>query len=434
MKSILILAFLLASLCLRAQPSNLKKLNAFIDYVEHHNRGRGALAIYKNGQPVYSRRFGVASDQVSKAPVTFQMGSITKLLTATLIFRLIEKGELRLTDSLSTFFPEIPNAGTITIQQLLEHTSGLGDYVAKKEDPFWLKKPATEAQIKAEIIRQGSLFKPGQEVAYSNSGYYLLARIVEKKYQQPYEQVLAKEITEPLGLVHTASARAKPSNVAPSYQYKQGRWEKVQDFVFTNVVGVGDVASTPAELNQLITAFFQHQLLRPMSVASMKPDPQRNIPGKGLEAIPFYNQTFYGHAGDTYGTHALVGYNQRDSVSIACVINGERYPHNQFMVQALTLFYGKDIQYPAFSPEVALAPKALNSFTGVYASPAIPLKLTIRREGRLLTAQGTDQPRFFLEAYGPHAFRFEPDEITIEFIGNQMLFRQGPEVITLTKE
>ena len=65
-KSILIFAFVVAPWCLRAQPSNLQKLNAFIDYIEHHNPVRGAFAIYKNGPPVYSRRFGVASDQVSK--------------------------------------------------------------------------------------------------------------------------------------------------------------------------------------------------------------------------------------------------------------------------------------------------------------------------------------------------------------------------------
>jgi D-alanyl-D-alanine carboxypeptidase len=101
------------------------------------------------------------------------------MITAVLIFKLIEENKLHLEDKLSEFFPEIPNSNAITIKNLLEHTSGLGSYVVK-DGEVWVTEKASDQQIMDLIIQQGKSFEPGEKVAYSNSAYYLLTKILEK--------------------------------------------------------------------------------------------------------------------------------------------------------------------------------------------------------------------------------------------------------------
>jgi D-alanyl-D-alanine carboxypeptidase len=121
------------------------------------------LSVFKNGKEVYAKNFGqknipgLTYDQNTR----YQVGSITKMITAVLIFKLIEENKLHLEDKLSEFFPEIPNSNAITIKNLLEHTSGLGSYVVK-DGEVWVTEKASDQQIMDLIIQQGKSFEPGK--------------------------------------------------------------------------------------------------------------------------------------------------------------------------------------------------------------------------------------------------------------------------------
>lgn len=420
-----------------AQPFDTNKIDSFINHLAQNNQSIGSVSVFQDGKEIYNKSFGqskLAHTQYN--PETkYQIGSITKMITATLIFDLIENNTLNLSDTLSSFFPEIPNAPKITIKNLLEHSSGLGDFTAKNDSLTWLTKKVSEQDIFDEIIKQGVSFQPNEKVRYSNSGYFLLTKILEKQHNKKYATIVEEKIIQPLSLQNFTSITEDTKNIYPSYKYTN-EWKESVEFDFSNVIGVGDIVSTTQDLNTFLFNLMQAKILSKESVDQMKPIyTQKESFGRGLMFIPFYDHVFYGHGGDTYGTHSIVSYNEQDGLGLAFSINGERFPHNDFAIGILSIIYGKEYDFPEFDT-LALNPEDLDQFLGVYSSPTFPIKLTISKEGNLLKGQGTGQPEFPLECYEPNKFKLDQINLKIEFFPeeNKLIFNQNGHIFELTKE
>lgn len=432
------LFFLVGSFNLEAQDLHIDKLNNFITQIEDNNRSIGSLTIHKDGEQIYSRNFGQSNvpQQKYDAQTKYQIGSITKIFTAVLIFQLVEKGNLSLEDKLEKFFPDMPGAKVITIKQMLNHTSGLGDYTWKDNNPDWLHKKVTEPQILDEIKHQGLVFKPGEKQEYSNSAYYLLAKITEELYHKEYAILIQEEICQPLGLKNTASVSIKSENLYKSYKYDtSGKWIIVEDFYFPNTKGVGDIVATTVDMLNFINALFNYKILKKETVEIMKPIIENNESfGKGLMLMPMRTQLLYGHGGDTKGTHSVLGYNEKDRLSIALVINGERYTRNQFLLGVLSIMYQEPFDFPSFKT-VEVSIEEMNKYVGTYSSPQLPIKIVILNDKGVLYAQGTGQPALQLDPYESKKFQFEEAGVKIEFLpeSNIMIFKQGGMVIEMKK-
>ncbi len=417
-----------------SQTFDRTKIDHFINHIEDHNQGIGSISIFKNGSEVYNRSFG--KKQIPKLKVDahtkYQIGSITKLFTATLILQLIEKGQLRLDDKLSQFYPEIPNAYNITIKHLLEHSSGLGDFVKGETDPKWLVNKINEEKILKYIAVQGTTFEAGQKKQYSNSGYYLLARILEKKYKKSYRKILSKQLLKPLELTDITSYSRCEKNTFHSYEYWTS-WTKMNELEFSNVVGVGDIAATTSAMNTFISNLFQYNILKQETVELMKPKADKN--GKGLMQVPFYEKKFYGHGGTTLGTHSMLIHNAEDNISISYSINGHRFNDNDFLIGILSVVYNVKYNLPVFTKSLVLKSEDLEQYVGIYAAIDDPFIITIFKENNRLFAQGTDQPSFPLEAYKKHQFKFEEARLKIHFIPEEkkLVLYQDGDVINYLK-
>lgn len=213
MKSIVVTfftAFLFGFTAL-SQEIDIQKIDSFVSHIEDNNRGIGSVSIFKDGKEIYNRSFG--QDKLENvdynAETKYQIGSITKIFTANLLFELIENNKLHLDDKLSMFYPEIPNSDIITIKNLLEHSSGLGNFAVKNDSVNWLTEKVDEIDIIEEIRRQGVSFQPGEKVKYSNSGYFFLARIAEKLFKQDYASIVEERIAKPLNLLSFISSTLK---------------------------------------------------------------------------------------------------------------------------------------------------------------------------------------------------------------------------------
>src|SRR5690606_37927182 len=182
---------------------------------------------------------------------------------------------------------------------------------------------------------------------------------------------------------------------------------------------------------------FQYKILKKESIEQMKPNntKRKETFGRGLMLIPFYENIFYGHGGDTYGTHSIVAYNEQDHLGLAFAINGERFPHNDFAIGILSIIYGKDYEFPSFNT-ITLKSEDLDKFLGTYSSPNFPLKLTITKEGNVLKGQGSGQPVFPLECYETNKFKFDQAKLNLEFIPeeNKMILNQGGMKVEMKKE
>ncbi|WP_334126721.1 serine hydrolase domain-containing protein [Empedobacter brevis] len=337
--------FLFSNFYLNAQNIQPEKMNDYIDYIEKNNMGIGCISIFKNGNETYTRNFGNNHHQT----IIYHVGSITKLFTATLIFKLIEQNKIALHTKLNTYFPEIKNSDKITIQNLLEHSSGLNNYVKKDEKTLWLTEPRTESDIFTEIKKQRILFSPTDSISYSNSGYFLLGKIIEKESAKDYGKVLKKYFTKPLKLKNTKSEIQNPRKVSDSYTFKNNEWITTKDFYFKNIIGVGDISSTPRDLNNFINALFDNKVVSNESVNKMKPLIRKENYGRGLMTFNFHGIDFYGNTGGTYGTKTILIHNEKSKISIALVLNGERFPRDKFITDIVNIIFNHQFNYPSMA-------------------------------------------------------------------------------------
>src|SRR5829696_3720109 len=183
-----------------AQTPDKAKLDRFFDRLAEKNKAMGSLAIAKDGKVLYSRAIGYSRINGSeRKPATtasrYRVGSITKMFTAAMIFQFVEEGKLKLSDTLDKFFPQIPNAGKITIAHILAHRSGIHDFIKEPDFRAWSMSPRTKDETLAFIARGTPDFGPGEKRSYSNAAYVLLGFVVEKLEGKPYQDVLKKRIT-----------------------------------------------------------------------------------------------------------------------------------------------------------------------------------------------------------------------------------------------
>ena len=346
MKLKLLTFLLLISGNLFSQEIDKGKIDNYITYIENNNGGIGSLSIYKDGREVYNRSFGQGKliNVNYNKDTKYQIASVTKMITAILILKLVEDGKLKLVGKLSDFYPEIPNSKKITIKNLLEHTSGLGNF-AIKNGAIWVIEKVTEKEIFEEIKKQGVSFEPNEEVAYSNSAYILLRMIIEKKHKKDYHKIVIQEIVKPLNLKNFASIKSNPTNTFKSYKFIEN-WSEIKDIEYSNVIGVGDIASTTKDMNILIISLFQYKIIKKETLELMMPVIGKEDWGRGLSLSPYEENLFFGHSGDVLGSHSRLKYNPEDELSISYSTNGERIPTNIFIENIVNILYNKKFILP----------------------------------------------------------------------------------------
>ncbi|WP_312750901.1 serine hydrolase domain-containing protein [Epilithonimonas hominis] len=413
---------------------NTKKIDDFLHYMTDNKQSIGSISIFRNGKEIYQKNFGQNQLPNVKwnSDTRYQVGSISKLFTAIMLMQQVEKGKLNLSDKLSKYYPEIPNADKITIETMMNHTSGLGDYAGQHYQ--WLfKKPVGDQAILDTIKAQGVEFQPGEKTRYSNSGYYLLSRILEKVAKKPYNVLLKENITSKANLKNTFSVLDNPTNVFKSYENQNGKWVEVEDFDFHNCIGLGDIVSTPNDLNLFINALFDGKFVKKETLDKMMPNPKKPLDfGLGIMAVPFYNQVSFGHGGDTAGSHAITSYNTKEDYSVSMIINGEEYHHNEFGAGILSMIYDADYTYPKFGNDVT--PEKFKNYIGDYSSPDIPIDLKIFSQEGKLFAQGKGQASFELEYVDKDEFKFAPAKIQVIFFPNQLQLLQNGKTYNYTKK
>ena len=418
-----------------AQEIDVAAVDSFISYIEQHNQGIGEVAISQNGRMIYDRAFG--KDAVPPDNGKYRVGSVSKLFTAILVHRLYEEKRLAPESALENDFPLFATADSITMAHMLSHRSGLADYALKEDTlPLWLTQPVDEAEILAEIVRQGVLFAPGENIRYSNTAYYLLRRIVERRYGLPYRDIVERYITALLHLYDTEAAVADSEAATPPYQLNTANcWQEVDDFYFPNVIGVGDIISTPRDLLRLIEALFSKSILGDTLASAMLPQGS-DIFGYGMMRMPFYERTFYGHAGDTFGSHSVVMYNPADGIAIALCLNGCSTPRNTLLIGIASAIYGREYEYPDFSQlQQYRAPSdSLPMYAGRFRSESFPLPFTITCDGQNLSLHVAGQPPVWLESKSPGIFVNTPTGVGIAFRDkDRFAFRQSGSLLIFTR-
>jgi len=224
-KTVLFIAVLFLVIASKASCQDLTdKADAYLSTWAKQGRFSGVVLIAKDGKVVLRKGYGMANFElnVPNTPETvFRIGSITKMFTAFSILQLEERGKLKVSDPVIQYIPELPRAwSAITIHQLLCHKSGIPEFLGTKaynnqDDPLRVENALKEFADKPLVTA------PGEVLRYSNSGYILLGRIVEKVSGKSYEEYLTENILTPAGMTHTAFDHYAPvvPNRANGYNF-----------------------------------------------------------------------------------------------------------------------------------------------------------------------------------------------------------------------
>lgn len=381
------------------------------------------VGVIRDGRLVLGKAYGMA-DLERGAPMTtataFTVGSMSKQFTAMSVHLLARDGKLALGDDIRTWVPEVPAFGSpITIAHLLHHTSGLRDFFTLMHMTGWRgDEVATRDDALNLLRRQRALnFAPGQEFLYSNTGYMLLALIVERVSGKPLAEFARERIFEPLGMRHTRFLHGYGTLVpgrASSYLASAGGgYEYVA--VGDSMDGAGGLVSTLGDLALWDRNFYDGRVGGMETVAQLQATAVLNdgTPvnyASGLFVDGHRGRRIVEHSGMIGGFKAQLLRFPDQRMSVVVLANTSDLDIHQFPRTIADMVLDGT---PAPAPAVPAAPKTfaevqvdparLDALAGYYAlSPESGIDFT-REDGRLM-AQGTGLPKIPVFAYGERDF------------------------------
>lgn len=436
-KKVIFLSAICVSALAFSQQNIKQKLGNYIDSLYAHHKVSGSFAIAENGNFTFQKAVGFAdAEKNSKANINtqYRVGSVTKIFTAVLMMKAVEEKKISLDQKLSEFITEIPNGEKITLEQLLQHRSGIHNLTDEPEFWQYYTTPKTSIELIGIIKKYKSDFEPGSKHDYSNSNYILLGIILEKIYKTSYADLLEAKITKPLKLKLTKIGGTIDSskNQAKSFYFENGKYIAVPESDMSIPIGAGNIVSTPMELIKFIQALENGKLVTKESLSKMKNFVDDY--GYGLVHFP-YEKTFgYGHTGGIDNFRTALFYFPELKVAVAYVANQTTIDTNEIFDKMIDVTQGKDFKMPNFNSIVS--EEELQKYVGVYSSKGISLKINIFIKDKELMAQATGQSAFPLDAVSKTSFTFNMANITIDFEPEKNLFviEQGGVKTTFIKE
>jgi CubicO group peptidase (beta-lactamase class C family) len=287
-------AFLALFACSRKQDPLPWRLDTYLQAAQQHEQFQGSVLVATGDRIDYERQVGyadISTKRLIDRESLFELASVSKQFTATGILLLAEQGKLSVEDSLRKFFPELPYVG-ITLHHMLTHTSGLPDYEEVIESHWDRTKIAFNDDVIRLLAehRPAVLFKPGDEWRYSNTGFMLLASIIERVSGEKYGDFLKKNIFDPLQMTRTRTYNTRRSgevieNYAYGYIYDDSAKVlllpdsvRARQYVYymDGIQGDGVVNSTARDLLKWHQGLRDGKVLSPASLAKAYTDATLN--------------------------------------------------------------------------------------------------------------------------------------------------------------
>jgi D-alanyl-D-alanine carboxypeptidase len=417
-RNILCVALCLCSFFIGAQTKNSKNLDDLFNKFESENKAMGTVSIFENGKEIYQKKMGFANLKTKAKPnkdTKFRIGSITKTFTATIILQQIDEGKLSLNTLLKEYFPKLPNANKITIEDLLRHQSGLTNITQSKDIMSWISKPQTRKQMMDRFIKNGTVFEPKEKSEYSNTNFAILSYISEDIDKKSFDKILNDRIIKPLDLKRTefGKAIAPNNNEALSYYFKNNKWNFID--LQTNMsapMGAGAIVSTASEINTFYTKLFTGKMTSDSSLKNLMTIEKGK--GLGIMQFSFKGLKVYGHDGGIDGFQSYALYIPQKKITMSFTFNGLTMLMMPLVVSILDTYFEND---PSLKKKATynLKSEDLDVYLGVYGGNTFPAKVTFSKKGNILFAQATGQPIFKLTASKKDYFIYDAMGIRFDF-------------------
>ncbi|HZV34662.1 MAG TPA: serine hydrolase domain-containing protein [Verrucomicrobiae bacterium] len=251
----------------KAADERLSRIDALFRDFDRPDAPGATVMVIRDAKVLFAKSYGLA-DVEKKIPATpdtnYRLASVTKQFTAMVIMQLADRAKLSLDDPITKFFPEFPGYGNkITVRHLVNHTSGLWDYeeLIPKGTPI----PVLDIDaLRLVMQRDKTYFPPGTQFRYSNTGFALLALIVEKVSGETFAAYLREHIFAPLHMNQTLAYEAGISivpNRAFGYTQTAEGFKRTDQSLTSSVLGDGGVYSSIADLRKWDEALYSTKLV-----------------------------------------------------------------------------------------------------------------------------------------------------------------------------
>jgi CubicO group peptidase (beta-lactamase class C family) len=399
------------------------KLDTLISAYAKLYKFNGSALVAKNGVILLNKGYGYrnAENKVANNEQTiFQLGSITKQFTSAVILKLQEEKKLSVSDKLSKYFPGYPKGDSITIQQLLTHTSGIynytndGDFMTNE-----ITKPASREKMMALFKDKPLDFSPGTSWNYSNSGYSLLGYIIEAVTKKPYYQAVRKYIFTPLHMTHSGFdfTHLKKKEKATGYFILNEKDAKTAPIVDSSVsFSAGAIYSTVGDL------YLWHKALQKNSILSKTQQekaytPVKNNYGYGWGIDSIEGKRRVSHGGGIHGFVTDISRVPEDDVCVILLSNVSD-PLGDITKSIFAILYGKEYVLPKERIVMKLPQEKLKQYEGEYELNK-DLHVVIKLKDGELVAAPTGQREEILYAEKEDFLFLQSQDIQLEFTRNE---------------
>ena len=249
--------------------SKAEKIDELLGKYHEFNQFNGSVLVAEDGEILFKSGYGMANmewDIANQPNTKHRVGSITKQFTSMLIMQLREEGKLELDQPITTYLKDYPKATgeRITIHHLLTHTSGVPNYTSF---PGFFEERSRDPYTVEELVKTFSdsslVFQPGEQFAYSNSGYILLGAIIESITGKPYEEVLHERILDPLNMNDTGYDHFEEiiKNRSTGYEQRGSKFRNSNYLDMSIPYAAGSIYSTVEDLFKWHKALLNNQLI-----------------------------------------------------------------------------------------------------------------------------------------------------------------------------
>jgi len=384
--------------------------------------GPGAAVIVVKDKKVLFRSASGQADMELGVPLSpdnvFRLGSITKQFTAAAILLLEEQGKLSISDDIKKYLPDYPTQGhTITIENLLTHTSGIFDYteIPGYFDGLAIRKDVSTQELIEVFANLPMDFAPGEAWNYSNSGYVLLGAIIEKVSGQSYAEFIQTAIFDKLGMHHSYYGGLQiVLNRAHGYQGEAGNYSNAGFLSMTQPYAAGSLLSTVDDLVIWTNALFNGDLLSEESLKKMTTDFELNNGEHtgyafGLAVRERFGEREINHNGGIHGFSTYGTWLPKQKIYVAVLSNNADSGAQGGFLATRLAFDAAGADYPRLDA-IDIDAETLPQYLGVYQINENETRSVILEDGRLYT-QRTGRGRMEIVAHGEDAF-FYPGSFT----------------------
>ncbi len=429
-------AIILFNACSGQDSSKLEELME--TYTKQH-KFNGVVLVAHRGKILLDRGYGLrnAGDNTSNDKNSiFQIGSITKQFTATLILKLQEENKLNVKDKLSKYFPDYPKGDSITVEQLLTHTSGIYSYTS--DQAFMsseVSKPADRKKMMTLFKDKPLQFSPGTQWQYSNSAYSLLGYIIEDVAKMPYEQAIRRYIFTPLHMENSGFdfTHLDNRNKATGYFRLTADKNTPAPIVDSSVsYSAGAIYSTTNDLYKWCQSLQADAIITKVSKETAY-TPVKNNYGYGWGIDSIAGKRTVGHGGGIHGFNSNMVSMPDDNTCVILLANVAN-PHLDKITKSIfAILYDKPYELPQEKIAISLSEEILKQYTGIYeVSPELVITVTL--ENGKLIGKPEGQEALQLHAEKEDQFFLKEVEAQIKFTRNEKKEVSGMTLLQNGKE